>query len=387
MRKLLTTLLIILLIGAGSTLALPSLLDRKMNSVESPAPYPASEPAKELHQQLFIADLHDDMLLWERDPLKRYNFGHSDIPRMLEGHVALQVFSTVTKTPRGINYERNGADSDNITLLAMAQRWPRKTWNSLLQRALYQAQKLNEASANSAGRLVQIKTRGDLTNFISAWQQDPQRVAAILATEGLHPIEGKLENIDDLYAAGIRITGLTHFFDNEIGGSAHGLEKGGLTPLGREAIKRLEAKSMLIDLAHASRPLIDDVLGMATRPVLVSHTGVEGTCKGPRNLSDKHLQGIAATGGVIGIGYWDAAVCATSVEAIIKAMRYTADKVGVAHVALGSDFNGTIHAPFDVTGLPQLTEGLLEAGFSPDEIAAIMGGNVQRLLLKSLPQD
>jgi membrane dipeptidase len=387
MRKLLTTLLIILLIGAGSTLALPSLLDRKMNSVESPAPYPASEPAKELHQQLFIADLHDDMLLWERDPLKRYNFGHSDIPRMLEGHVALQVFSTVTKTPRGINYERNGADSDNITLLAMAQRWPRKTWNSLLQRALYQAQKLNEASANSAGRLVQIKTRGDLTNFISAWQQDPQRVAAILATEGLHPIEGKLENIDDLYAAGFRITGLTHFFDNEIGGSAHGLEKGGLTPLGREAIKRLEAKSMLIDLAHASRPLIDDVLGMATRPVLVSHTGVEGTCKGPRNLSDKHLQGIAATGGVIGIGYWDAAVCATSVEAIIKAMRYTADKVGVAHVALGSDFNGTIHAPFDVTGLPQLTEGLLEAGFSPDEIAAIMGGNVQRLLLKSLPQD
>ncbi|MCZ4323089.1 dipeptidase [Pseudomonas anguilliseptica] len=387
MRKILITLLVILLIAAGSVFALPSLLDRKMNSVESPAPYPTSEPAKQLHQQLFIADLHDDVLLWERDLLKRYDFGHSDLPRMLEGHVGLQVFSTVTKTPRGINYERNSGETDNITLLAMAQRWPRETWSSLLQRALYQAQKLNEASANSDGRLVLIKTRSDLANFISAWQKDPQRVAAILATEGLQPIEGKLENVDALYDAGFRITGLTHFFDNEIGGSAHGLDKGGLTPLGRQVIKRLEEKAMLIDLAHASRPLIDDVLAIATRPVLVSHTGVEGTCKGPRNLSDKHLQAIAATGGVIGIGYWDAAVCATSVEAIVKAMRYTTDLIGVQHVALGSDFNGTIHAPFDVTGLPQLTEGLLKAGFKPEEIAAIMGGNVQRLLLANLPED
>ncbi len=387
MRKILLTLLIVLLIAAGSVFALPALLDRKMNSVESPAPYPASEPAKQLHQQLFIADLHDDVLLWERDLLKRYDFGHSDLPRMLEGHVGLQVFSTVTKTPRGINYERNSGDSDNITLLAMAQRWPKETWTSLLQRALYQAHKLNTASANSDGRLVLIKTRDDLGRFISAWQKDPQRIAAILATEGLQPIEGKLENVDALYDAGFRITGLTHFFDNEIGGSAHGLEKGGLTPLGRQVITRLEEKAMLIDLAHASRPLIDDVLAIATRPVLISHTGVEGTCKGTRNLSDKHLKAIAATGGVIGIGYWDAAVCATSVEAITKAIRYTADLIGVQHVALGSDFNGTIHAPFDVTGLPQLTEGLLKAGFNRDEIAAIMGGNVQRLLLASLPAD
>lgn len=387
MRKILITLLIILLIAAGSVFALPSLLDRKMNSVESPAPYPASEAAKQLHQQLFIADLHDDVLLWERDLLKRYDFGHSDLPRMLEGRVGLQVFSTVTKTPRGINYERNSGETDNITLLAMAQRWPRATWDSLLQRALYQAQKLNEASANSNGRLVMIKSRGDLASFVSAWQKDPQRVAAILATEGLQPLEGKLENVDVLYDAGFRITGLTHFFDNEIGGSAHGFEKGGLTPLGRQVIKRLEEKAMLIDLAHASRPLIDDVLAISTRPVLVSHTGVEGTCKGPRNLSDKHLQGIAATGGVIGIGYWDTAVCATSVEAIVKAIRYTADLIGVQHVALGSDFNGTIHAPFDVTGLPQLTEGLLKAGFNHTDIAAIMGGNVQRLLLASLPEN
>ncbi|MDP3813657.1 dipeptidase [Pseudomonas sp.] len=386
MRKLLLSLLVLLLLGAGLVFALPSLLDRTLNSVESPAPYPASAPAKQLHSSLFIADLHDDALLWERDLLKRYDFGHSDLPRMLEGRVGLQVFSTVTKTPRGLNYESNSAETDNLTLLAMAQRWPRETWSSLLQRALYQAHKLQQASAGSQGRLSLIRTRSDFAAFIQAWQQDPQRVAAILASEGLHPLEGKLENVERLYDAGFRIAGLTHFFDNEVGGSAHGLAKGGLTPFGRQVIQRLEEKAMLIDLAHASRPLIDDVLAVATRPVLVSHTGVEGTCKGTRNLSDKHLQGIAASGGVVGIGYWETAVCATSVAAIVQAIRYTADKIGVQHVALGSDFNGTIHAPFDVTGLAQLTEGLLKAGFSPSEIAAIMGGNVQRLLLASLPE-
>jgi microsomal dipeptidase-like Zn-dependent dipeptidase len=386
MRKLLIAVLLLAPLSALAFFGLPEVLDARMNSVASPPPYAASASARKLHQGLFVADLHDDALLWERDLLKRYDYGHSDLPRMLEGRLGLQVFSTVTKTPRGLNMESNAADSDNITLLAMAQRWPRETWSSLLQRALYQAQKLKDASAGSDGHLVLIRTRADLNTFIAAWQQDPNRVAALLATEGLHPIEGKLENIDALYDAGFRIAGLTHFFDNEVGGSAHGLEKGGLTPLGRQVIARLEEKSMLVDLAHASRPLIDDVLAMATRPVLVSHTGVEGTCAGTRNLSDRHLQAIAATGGVVGIGYWSTAVCDTSVAAIVKAIRYTVDKIGVEHVALGSDFNGTVHTPFDVTGLAQITEGLQQAGFDDSAIAAIMGGNVQRLLLASLPE-
>lgn len=387
MRKLLIAGLLLAPLSALAFIGLPQVLDAQMNSVANPPPYPTSAKAQKLHQGLFVADLHDDALLWERDLLKRYDYGHSDLPRMLEGRLGLQVFSTVTKTPRSLNMESNDADSDNITLLAMAQRWPRETWSSLLQRALYQAQKLKDAAASSDGRLVLIRTRADLARFIEAWQQDPRRVAGLLATEGLQPIEGKLENIDVLYDAGFRIAGLTHFFDNEVGGSAHGLEKGGLTPLGRQVIARLEEKSMLVDLAHASRPLIDDVLAIATRPVLVSHTGVEGTCAGTRNLSDQHLQAIAATGGVIGIGYWSTAVCDTSVAAIVKAIRYTADKVGVEHVALGSDFNGTVHTPFDVTGLAQITEALQEAGFDDSAIAAIMGGNVQRLLLASLPEN
>ncbi|MFC5696555.1 dipeptidase [Pseudomonas sp. GCM10022186] len=385
MRKLWIALLVLVVVGLGVFFSLPGLLDRLMNTVAAPPPYDASGEAEKLHETLFVADLHDDALLWNRNLLERHDFGHSDLPRLLEGHVGLQVFSTVTKTPRGLNYERNGADTDNVTLLVMAQRWPRATWSSLLERALYQGHKLEEAAAGSQGRLTLVRSRKEFADYLAAWEKDPNRVAAILATEGLHPLERKLENVDRLYDAGFRIAGLTHFFDNEVGGSAHGLEKGGLTPFGRRVIARLEEKRMLVDLAHASRALIDDVLDMTERPVLVSHTGVEGTCPGTRNLSDAHIQRIAATGGVIGIGYWDTAVCETSVKAIVRAIRYTADKVGVEHVALGSDFDGTVHTPFDTSGLAQLTQGLQEAGFSEADIAAIMGGNVRRLLLETLP--
>lgn len=365
--------------------ALPSFLDYRMNSTADRGPYQASAAAQALHRQLWIADLHDDALLWQRDPLQRHSYGHADLPRLLDGNVGLQVFAAVTKTPRGLNYTSNAADSDNITPLVIAQRWPRATWNSLLQRALYQSERLLQAERDSQGLLHIVRSREELRQTLARRNPEQPTLAAILATEGLHPLEGKLENVDTLFDAGYRIAGLTHFFDNELGGSAHGLVKGGLTPFGREVVKRLEQRHILIDLAHASKPMIDDVLAMATRPLLVSHTGVAGTCPGPRNLSDEHLRRIAAGGGLIGIGYWDGAVCATSVDAIVKAIRYSVDLIGVEHVALGSDFDGTIHAPFDTSGLVLLTDGLLKAGFSAEQITAIMGGNVQRLLLQYLP--
>lgn len=386
MKKWLAAAAALVLVGAGVFFfVVPSVVDARMNPTLQPGPYSASDQATALHKSLFVADLHDDALLWNRDLLQRYNRGHADLPRLLEGPQALQVFATVTKSPKGLNYERNGSDTDSITMLVMAQRWPQRAWGSLLERALYQGEKLHAAARDSGGRLTVVKSRKDMEDFVAQWQKDPQRLAALLATEGLHPLEGKLENVDKLYDAGFRMTGLTHFFDNEVGGSAHGLEKGGLTPFGRQVVQRLQEKGVLIDLAHASKPVIDDVLAMTKKPVLVSHTGVVGTCPGPRNLTDTHLQRIAATGGVVGIGYWDGAVCQPDVPNIVRAIRYAVDKVGVDHVALGSDFDGATSTPFDVTGLVLVTQGLLEAGFTELQIRAIMGGNVQRLLLAQLP--
>lgn len=385
MRKLAIVVALLVLAALGVFLAVPSILDKRLNSVELPSPYTANAEAQRVHESLFIADLHDDALLWPRDLLVRHDHGHSDLPRLQAGHVGLQVFSTVTKTPRNMNFERNAGDSDNITALVIAQRWPVRTWTSLLERALYQSERLHEAAKGSAGAIRIVRTQSDLRDVVNLQARERGSLAAVLATEGLHPLEGRLDNVDRLYDAGFRIAGLTHFFDNEIGGSAHGMEKGGLTPFGREVIKRLESRKMLVDLAHASPRLIDDVLAMAKRPVLVSHTGVKGTCPGPRNLSDNHIKSIAATGGVIGIAYFDGAVCELSAAAIVKAIRHTVAVAGVKHVALGSDFDGAIRVAFDTTGLSLITQELQRSGFSESDIADIMGGNVRRLLLEYLP--
>lgn len=364
----------------------PTVVDHSLNGIALKPPYGAGERVRALHDRLFIADLHDDALLWSRGLLDRHDYGHADLPRLQEGRVGLQVFATVTKSPRGLNFERNPSDSDTITALVMAQRWPPRTWHSLLERALYQSERLHRAAAESGGRLLVVRSAADLRQALA--QTPPAgRVLALLATEGLHPLEARLENVDRLYDAGFRMAGLTHFFDNEVGGSAHGMEKGGLTPFGKQVVRRLEERKIIVDLAHASPRVIDDVLAQATRPVVVSHTGVQGTCPGPRNLSDAHIRRIAATGGVIGIGYFHGAVCGLDVAAIVRAIRHTVRLAGVRHVALGSDFDGATRTAFDATGLALLTQGLLDAGFSEAEVADIMGGNVRRLLLELLPQD
>jgi microsomal dipeptidase-like Zn-dependent dipeptidase len=155
--------------------------------------------------------------------------------------------------------------------------------------------------------------------------------------------------------------------------------------MGREMIRRMEAKRMLVDVAHASHQVIDEVLAIATRPVLVSHTGVKGTCDNNRNLSDEHVRMIAKTGGVIGIGYWETAVCGRDAQAVARAIRHVVKLAGVDCVALGSDYDGAITAPFDTTGLVKITEALIADGFTASEIEKIMGGNVLRVLRANLP--
>jgi membrane dipeptidase len=148
----------------------------------------------------------------------------------------------------------------------------------------------------------------------------------------------------------------------------------------------MEAKSMLIDLAHASPDTVRDVTAMAKKPVVVSRTGVRGTCNNNRNLSDDKLRAVARTGGVIGIGYWETAVCGVDARSIARAINYAVRVAGVEHVALGSDFDGATTMPFDVTGVPLITDALLNSGLSEHDIRVIMGENVVRVLSETLPE-
>jgi len=385
-RLLQTAIVILLLAVVGFFTVTAQITERLMNRTLVPPPYTASPAAQALHRKLLIADLHADPLLWNRDLLVRGTRGHIDIPRLIEGNVALQVFTTVTKTPYWMSLERNDGRTDDITLLMLAQLRPRATWTSLTARALDMASRLDGFADRSGGRLTIIRSAADLARYLDRRRANPQITAGLLGIEGAHALEGKLENLDRVYDAGFRLIGLAHFFDNEFAGSAHGVAKGGLTALGRELLRRMQSRGMIVDLAHSSPRAIDDVLALAARPVIVSHTGVKGTCNNTRNLSDGQLRGVARSGGLIGIGYWDTAVCGDDAHAIARAIHYAVGIVGADHVALGSDFDGAVTTPFDTTGLVLLTDALLQEGLSEDDIAKIMGGNAFRLLAELLPQ-
>jgi membrane dipeptidase len=357
----------------------PGKIDRSQNKVV-PVALNITSAAQALQASLDVADMHADSLLWKRDLLERSDRGHIDLPRLIDGHYALQVFSSVTKSPKGQNYDSNGADSDTITSLAVIDLQPPRTWTSLLQRSLWHAEKLQDFAAQSGGQLRLITTPSDIDRLLADRQNGVLVVGAMLSIEGLHDLEGKIENLDVLYAAGFRMAGLTHFFDNDVAGSMHGVGKGGLTPLGRQAVSRMEAMGMVVDLAHASHATVADVLAMATRPVVFSHGGVQATCKVNRNLTDNEVRGVAKTGGVIGIGYWPGAICSTKPEGVARAVAHIRDLVGIDHVGLGSDFDGSTTTGFDASQVAAVTQALLDGGFSEPDIRKVMGGNVLRVL-------
>jgi membrane dipeptidase len=362
----------------------PGYVEGSMNVIDGEPLIKVSAEAKALHKTLTIVDLHSDSLMWDRDITERASRGHMDVPRLQDGNVALQLFSSVSKTPKGQNYDGNSDKTDNITLLTIAQLQPVKTWSSLAERSLYHATKRDAAVSASGGLLKSVNSSGQLDALLQARQTSLRPVGAMLTIEGLHNLEGKAANLYRFYDAGFRMAGLTHFFDNELGGSMHGLKKGGLTPFGRDIIRRMEDKGMIVDIAHLSHTGVAEVLAMARRPVVSSHGGVQATCKVNRNLTDDEIKGVAKTGGVIGIGYWEGAVCSTDPRAAAKAMKHVRDLVGIQHVALGSDYDGATTVRFDTSQLAQVTQALMDEGFTEPEIRAVMGENALRVIRAGL---
>ena len=239
--------------------------DVKENEVENADLSHLTQDVLEFHSQLTIADLHSDNLLWDRDPLERLDHGHVDIPRLIDGNFSIQVFDAVIKIPFGENYFETKDSWDQITLLAMANRWPMRTWFSLVERALHQSSILHEAEASSEGRLEIIRTSSQLKSFLNHRRTDPDKVGGILSIEGLHALEGNINNLQKFYDAGYRIMGPVHFFDNRLGGSSGGVQKGGITDFGRKVIEEMDRMELIIDLAHASPKLIVDVLEITKR--------------------------------------------------------------------------------------------------------------------------
>lgn len=380
-QKLVAGLAILLLVFFG----IGAVVERFLNRVE-PVLLPAvGDAARALHASSLVVDMHADSLLTGRDLLRRSSVGHVDLPRLQEGGVGLQFFTVVTVVPFGLNIQRNERSAvDLITLLGLAQFSP-LAFRGPLGRAEAQADRLRTTVQHSQGALTLVLSRIDLDQLVLRRERGEKVIGALLGIEGAHALEGSVENLEPLHDRGFRMIGLAHFFDNEFAGSAHGAEKGGLTDLGRELVSRMESRGMLIDLAHVSPRAIDDVLAIATAPTVVSHGGVKGTCPSERTLSDEHVRAIAAGGGVIGIGYWETAVCGLEPRQVVAAMRYVISLVGDDHVGLGSDFDGSTTVGFDTSQLAALTQEMMNQGLPESSIRKILGGNVVRVLRQVLP--
>ncbi|PQA87730.1 dipeptidase [Hyphococcus luteus] len=371
------------LLAAGAYVffgVLPGRFDAKTNVVLPHGAYKVSAAARALHKTIPIADLHADTLLWKRDPAKRQSRGQTDLVRLREGGVALQVFTAVTKVPKNMNLDENAADSDQLTLLMAAQAWPPRTWFSIYERAAYQAGRLAKLEKDAPDRFIFVRSSADLQRAL-----DEDKLAGIYGIEGAHPLEGDLANIARLYDQGVRVMGLQHFFDNELGGSLHGQSGAGLTEFGEQAVDAAVAQGVVIDLAHASEAVVRDVLARSSKPVIVSHTGLKGHCDTARNIPDDLMKAIADHGGLVGVGYWEAAACATSPEGIAAEILYGVGLLGADHVALGSDFDGAVTTALDASELAAITQALMDAGLDNETIRAVMGENAVRFFLENLP--
>ena len=145
----------------------------------------------------------------------------------------------------------------------------------------------------------------------------------------------------------------------------------------------------MLDLAHASEPAMREVLELASKPLVVSHTGLKSQLNSSRTLSDEMVRLVAAGGGVVGIGLWPKVQPSQSIQAIIETVVEAVAVGGAAAVSIGSDYDGAVSVPrgLDAAGLPRLTAGLLAAGLAEAEVRQVMGGNAMRVLAAALPDE
>ncbi len=430
-----------------SAMAADELIDAIANKVYRPSDWKEeiSEEAKALHSRfLFIADLHADTFLWERDVIGGTAFGHVDLPRLQEGNVALQVFALVTKTPvdarKPVWAELINPDArrcikednrDQVSWLRLLQgRFPiaRKDLRvravdeiSLLLKAVHESRSLAERAPGQRPYFKLIATAQDLRDLLDERRQCKPAVGVLIAIEGAHWIGRETAQIQaavkDLKALKVRMVAPTHRFNNQFGAASEGcIQTSGLTPSGLELLQQVESNAMLVDLAHASDRAIEMALDTLSAPVVISHTGIRRLCptKGDdedcdyeRNLPDRLVQAIARNGGIVGIGFWPEAV-GRGMQRLALAFAATKEILSdrdfaaemrladpafdpVRHIALGSDFDGAVKTPFDVAHLAALTDLLMTTRaadgrpvFDLDDLSAIYGGNVCRLLAKQL---
>lgn len=330
-------------------------------------PPPVSDTAREVHDAALIVDLHCDLLLtsfflgWNWKRKHRANpipgsplMGQCDIPRLQAGNVGCMGLGLVINPLRRTSAPR-AVQGDLQRLHRIVQGAP---------------ESLSIATSPQAIRAARAQGQ----------------IACFAGLEGAHGLAGRVDALPDLQQQGLAYVGLAHFTRNAAcrpmvgwGWSA----RHGLTEHGRELVDECNRLGLVVDVAHVNKPGVLETCARSRAPVICSHTACTAVHRSPRGLDDEQLTAVARTGGVIGVIFATPFIGTGGVEAVVSHMDHIRRTQGIEHVALGTDWEGWVVYPRALDSadkLVALTEGLLRAGWSADEIHAAYGLNFLRVL-------
>ncbi len=337
------------------------------------APTDPAKLAREIHQRCCIADAHADALMWNRDLCLRSTEGHVDFPRLKEAGVKLQCFPVVTRGYPLVN---------GFGLLKWKRNWPPHARQGEWAACVWQLDRMADFCRRSGGQASIVGKSNELAQNVSRGA-----LSAVLGIEGGHALEGKVERVKEVYQRGVRFIGLTHLYNNELGGSSSPLQGNKpLTELGRQMLDEMAKLGMVLDVSHASPKTLEQMLEHPVRP-FCSHAGVAKERKLWRNLDDASLKKIADKGGVVGIIFATYYVGGKTLDDICRHIEHAINVMGEDGVGLGSDFDGLIPLPQgikDVADLPNLTEALLKRGMPVRVAEKVAGENYKRFFLEVL---
>jgi len=340
-----------------------------------------------------ILDFHNDTIIRVVDRgldlRQRLDDGHVDLPRLRQGGVGCQVFAC---------FASRIEHGDGVAA---------------------RADRLLDA-AEALGRLPGVTTPRSAAE-LDALRADPEQLGLLVAVEGGDALDGDLDRLQRFRERGVRYLTVA-WGDNELTGSAFG-DGGGLTALGRDAIRELDDLGILVDVSHMSDAALRDTLDTAGGAVIASHSNCRALCDSPRNLTDAQIREIATRGGVIGVlfapGFLSeetriaetplmqrvlerakshpqsiigameelgpelAQVPRPGIDAVVDHLEHLVQVGGVGCAAFGSDLDGIPYTPTglpDCTGFATVLARLRERGFSGDDLERLCWGNWARAL-------
>jgi len=318
-----------------------------------------------------FADMHSHFLI-NGHYLKRGFFDHFDAPKRYN------------PLNNYMNYDRVRAGGLNVITFTVYVPWSPLVWVPRSEAAIAMIKTFKKIIAGAEGRMEQAETVDDIRRITNE-----DKVAAVMAAEGGHILDGNLSNLEIYRQAGMRMLTLTHFVSNALADSCYGPKypHDGLSDLGVEAVREMNRLGMVVDVSHCSDNAAMQAIRLSRAPVVASHSGMRELCNSPRNMPDDILKEIAGSNGMVGIILWPPLLknhsLSTTLEHWADHVVYAAKLVGADHVGIGTDMDGYTWPPKgfrDASDYARIPEILKRRGFSDSEIDMVLGENYLRVL-------